>query len=348
MGLKSSAHICQRVTSAVVYMMKKSGYFLLNYLDDFAGAENPEESVKVFNLLGKVLENCGFEESEDKACFPSTVMTFLGVEFNTSDFTLYVTPDRVQEIEVLVQDWLLKSVATVRELQSLLGKLHFISGCVRPGRLFVSRLLTWLRSLPDDKGLHVIPMYVKKDLLWWCKFLKTYNGVSMMAIEDWSSPDEILESDATLTGCGGWFSERREFFHVEFPSFLLELDLHINQFELLAVMICIKLWSSHFVNKNILLKCDNQTTVSVLNSGSSKDSFLQKCLREILYYAARFNFEVKAVFFPGVENRTADLLSRWHMDSSFKNLFYDLSVVRSDVTHEKFVYTGLFEFTHDW
>ena len=171
MGLRSSAHICQRVTSAVVYMMKKSGYLLLNYLDDFAGAENPDESVKVFNLLGKMLENCGLDEYKDKACFPSTVMTFLGMEFNTSDLILYVTPERVQEIEVLVQDWLLKSAATVRELQSLLGKLHFISGCVRPGRLFVSRLLTWLRSLPDDKSLHVIPLYVKKDLLWWCKFL---------------------------------------------------------------------------------------------------------------------------------------------------------------------------------
>ena len=348
MGLRSSAHICQRVTSAVIYMMKKSGYLLLNYLDDFAGAERPDESIHVFDLLGKMLENCGLEESKDKACAPSTVMTFLGVEFNTSDFTLYVTPDRVQEIEVLVQDWLLKSTATVRELQSLLGKLHFISSCVRPGRLFVSRLLTWLRSLSDDNGLHVIPMYVKKDLLWWCKFLKTFNGVSMMSMEDWSRPDEILESDATLSGCGGWFPESREFFHVEFPSFLLELNLHINQCELLAVMICVKLWRSHFVNKKILLKCDNQTTVSVLNSGSSRDSFLQKCLREILYFAARFNFEVRAVYFPEIKNRTADLLSRWHMDVSFKNKFYDLSVVRSDITYEKFVYVGLFEFTHDW
>jgi hypothetical protein len=29
----------------------------------------------------------------------------------------------------------------------LLGKLHFVDTCVRPGRLFVSRLLNWLRSV---------------------------------------------------------------------------------------------------------------------------------------------------------------------------------------------------------
>ena len=219
MGLRSSAHICQRVTSAIIYMMKQSGHILLNYLDDFAGAETQNEAENVFVLLGRMLRNCGLEESTEKAVSPSTVMTFLGVEFNTDELTLSVTTERVEEILLLVQSWLDKVVATVRELQSLLGKLHFISGCVRPGRLFVSRLLTWLRSLADDKSQHEIPLYVRKDLLWWFCFLKTFNGVSMMSIEEWSQPDEILESDACLSGCGGWFSDRKEFFHVKFPSF---------------------------------------------------------------------------------------------------------------------------------
>ncbi|CAC5380591.1 unnamed protein product [Mytilus coruscus] len=84
MGLRSSAHICQRVTSSVVYMMKQSGYLLLNYLDDFAGAEKSEDANFVFDLLGRLLDSCGLEESVEKASSPSTVMTFLGVEFNTS------------------------------------------------------------------------------------------------------------------------------------------------------------------------------------------------------------------------------------------------------------------------
>ncbi|CAG2212071.1 unnamed protein product [Mytilus edulis] len=41
----------------------------------------------------------------------------------------------------------------------------------------------------------------RKDLFWWYHFLKSDNGVSMMALDDWSQPDEILETDATLSGC---------------------------------------------------------------------------------------------------------------------------------------------------
>ncbi|CAG2232772.1 unnamed protein product [Mytilus edulis] len=331
MGLRSSAHICQRVTSSVVYMMKQSGYLLLNYLDDFAGAEKSEDANVVFDLLGRLLDSCGLEESVEKASSPSTVMTFLGVKFDTSELTISVTTERVEEILLLVKTWLNLLVATVKQLQSLLGKLHFVSNCVRPGRLFVSRLLTWLRSLPDDKCDHIIPLYIRKDLFWWYHFLKSYNGVSMMALEDWSQPDEILETDATLSGCGGWFLEKREFFHVQFPSFLMDLNLHINQFELIALMICVKVWSVHFVNRKILVRCDNQSTVLVLNSGCTRDAYMQCCLREILFYAAKYNFEIKAVHFPGVENRTADILSRWHSDSRFEDLFYELPVVRLDL-----------------
>ncbi|VDI32613.1 Hypothetical predicted protein [Mytilus galloprovincialis] len=175
MGLRSSAHICQRVTSSVVYMMKQSGYLLLNYLDDFAGAEKSEDANVVFDLLGRHLDSCGLEESVEKASSPCTVMTFLGVKFDTSELTISVTTERVEEILLLVKTWL---------------------------NLLVSRLLTWLRSLPDDKCGHIIPLYIRKDLFWWYHFLKSYNGVSMMALEDWSQPDEILETDATLSGCG--------------------------------------------------------------------------------------------------------------------------------------------------
>ncbi|CAC5416547.1 unnamed protein product [Mytilus coruscus] len=283
MGLRSSAHICQIVTSSVVYMMKQSGYLLLNYLDDFARAEKSEDANFVFDLLGRLLDSCGLEESVEKASSPSTVMTFLGVEFNTSELTISVTTERVEEILLLVKTWLNKQVATVKHLQSLLGKLHFVSGS-----FFVSKLL---RSLPDYKGDHTIPLYIRQDLLRWYHFLKFYNGVSMMALEDWSQPDEILETDATLSGCG--------------------------------------VWSVHFVNRKILVKCDNQSTVMVLNSGCTRDAYMQ-CCREILFYAAKYNFEIKAIHFPGVENRTADILSRWQSDPRFEDLFYELPVIRME------------------
>jgi hypothetical protein len=47
---------------------------------------------------GCVLKSSGLEESVEKACSPSTIMTFVGVSFNSVELTLSVTSARVSEI----------------------------------------------------------------------------------------------------------------------------------------------------------------------------------------------------------------------------------------------------------
>ncbi len=39
MGLRSAAPICQQLTNAVTYIYNKQGWSVVNYLDDFGGAE---------------------------------------------------------------------------------------------------------------------------------------------------------------------------------------------------------------------------------------------------------------------------------------------------------------------
>ena len=81
---------------------------ILNYLDDLAGADAPDLVLKAYEELGNVLLSCGLEESKEKACPPSTCMTFIGVLFNSEDLTLSVTPERVQVLLDLLQLWLQK------------------------------------------------------------------------------------------------------------------------------------------------------------------------------------------------------------------------------------------------
>ena len=110
--------------------------------------------------------------------------------------TLSITKERLDEISSLVEDWLIRSKCTLKELQSLLGKLHFVNTCVRPGRLFVSRLLTWLKTFGGQNVSNV-----KLDLVWWSKFLIIYNGVSMMFLKDFSTPDCILSCLLDVADC---------------------------------------------------------------------------------------------------------------------------------------------------
>ena len=160
-------------------------------------------------------------------------MIFLGVLFDSEKLTLEVTAERILEISLLVESWFRKKKASLKELQSLLGKLHFVSACVRPGRIFVSRLLNWLRSaFPCNNTRNgnwisrKIPSHVLKDLKWWHFYLQTYNGITMMSTNEWSNTDEHCSCDACLEGWCAISSD--QYFHAVFPSFIQDLHLHIN------------------------------------------------------------------------------------------------------------------------
>ena len=147
MGLRRAAFICQRVTSALAYIFEeRTGLSIINYLDDFAGGAKPTQALAAYTALAQVFLDAGFEESQPKALAPSTHMPFVGVLFNSVSLTLEITPDRLSEILDIVHVWLRKPVARRKEVQSLLGKLNFIASCVKPGRIFICRLLGFLKE----------------------------------------------------------------------------------------------------------------------------------------------------------------------------------------------------------
>ena len=278
--------------------------------------------MKAYDELGNLLNSCGLEESEDKATPPSTKMVFIGVLFNTTDMTLSVTPERVQEILDLVEIWLYKPVATLKELQSLSGKLSFVASCVQSSRVFIARLLNWLRQIQGQKSALPIPSFIYKDLVWWKLFLAEYNGISMMLTEEWSQPDEVFSCDACPTGCGSLMGFT--YFHEIFPLKISEKQLHINSLELLTVVVAVKVWGRSLKGKKVLILCDNMSSCNLINKGLSRDKFHHSCLREICYTAAVNEFVVRALHTKGTDNRAADILARWHLNNKSQELFNDL------------------------
>ncbi|XP_067655879.1 uncharacterized protein [Haliotis asinina] len=232
MGLRSAAYICQRVINAVAYIAKSENVDVVNYLDDFGGCDKPQVADTAFRKLGDVIQKCGLEEAWDKACAPTTNMIFLGSQFNTGDHTLTIDAERLREIHDLTASWLEQTHTTLREAQSLLGKLNFVASCVRPGRIFLGRLIGWIKTLPES-GSHDIIRSAKLDIQWWNIFLSLYNGTSMMALEEWSHPDAVLATDACLHGCGTWFDG--QYFHRAFPKCVQERQYSISVLELLTI-----------------------------------------------------------------------------------------------------------------
>ena len=291
MGLRSACQACQRVTSGVKYAFQMLGYKLVNYIDDFAGVARPEVAQEAFECLGQLLYTLGLEESVSKAESPSTCMLFLGIMFDSEACTLSIDDSRLLEITELVTLWLEKSCATRRELQSLLGKLNYVAACVRPGRVFISRILELLRGCTGD-GVTLSGSF-RKDLLWWKCFLPLFNGVRMMPFQEWSAPDEYLTSVvfgrryAVLLGC--------RMCSGTIPLFINGTRISHKAVEVLVLMAILKKWPEDLRNKRLKVVCGLQSTVDAVNLGRSKDSFVQSCLREIAFMAAQHEFEIRVV-----------------------------------------------------
>ena len=347
MGLRTSARACQRTAEGLAYIFqcRNPDAEVVPYQDDIGGADTWDQAWAHYNDWGRMLELCNIQESPSKACPPSTSMVFLGILCDTVRMVLEVPEDKVTKILCLLDIWLSKEAATLKETQSLAGKLAWMSALVVAGRVFLSRIFAYIRSLPV-KGSVAIHQEVRKDIAWWRTFLSEFNGVSMMLTEDWSDPDQVFETDACLSGIGGWDPISGNYFHKVLPDVVASMNLHISEIELLAICIALKAWGRHFARKKIIVNCDNEASVEVLNSGRCRNTFMQKCLREIAFHAARFSCQIRARWIQGISNRYADALSRWHLSPKYADEFFSYTSGRQ-VT-EVFIYDGLFEFSNDW
>ena len=103
---------------------------------NLAPTQSPSTTTSNFQALGDLLTSLGLQEYSEKSCSPSPVMICLGVQLDTKNFTLSVSSERLCELETLLHRWLTKRTATKSALQSLVGKLVFVSKCVRQSRVY--------------------------------------------------------------------------------------------------------------------------------------------------------------------------------------------------------------------
>ena len=342
MGHRAAPYIAQRVSTALKFIHQQKGYIVFNYIDDFLGVDDMSIIHESFQEFADMLSRVGCREAESKAEPPNYIMEFLGVLFNSLMGTMSITDARLHEIGELVVDWLDKLTCTRNELEQLIGKLQFVSSCVRPARIFICRLLTFLCGM--NRGVqYTIPLEVRRDLLWWRWFLPEYNGKSVMWMEQFPVPDAIISTDASLRGIGGTF-EQSMYFRLTLPP--RWRNVNIAFIEMLAVCVALKVWGQRLRGKHIVIYSDNQSVVSVINSGAAKNLFLQACSREIMWLAAKGSFEIKAAYINTKCNVIPDLLSRWPMGGGLRRKFLE---IRKDMGLRRTkIPLGSLQFSHDW
>ena len=62
--------------------------------------------------------------------------------------TVEIEPSRLMDITNELQNLATRKYTTRNELESLIGKLQFISNCVKSARVFITRMLDNLKQMP--------------------------------------------------------------------------------------------------------------------------------------------------------------------------------------------------------
>ena len=238
-------------------------------------------------------------------------MTIMGVSVDIITRTLSIPAEKMREIVDACHEAYLKKDISKRDLQSLLGRLLYISKIIKPARGFLNRLLEGLRSMGNSSSLH-INEDLRKDMLWFRTFCDSFNGHTTFA--NWAGHHNVeVHIDASLRGLGAVWDQA--FYSVSLPTYV-QHQKRIVVFEMVNILIALKTWVNLWVNKRVLVWCDNRAVVDIMGKNKTKDRELGAILREILMNQAINNIQLQVKHVRGESNPVADALSRVHMSKS--------------------------------
>ena len=92
-----------------------------------------------------------------------------------------------------------------------------------------------------------------------------------------------------------------------------EQGISIEWQELFPIVVACSIWHLFLAGKRLQFWCDNQSVVSIINSGHSKVPRIMELVRKLVLLSRQHNFLVRARHVPGVSNEVADALSRFQM-----------------------------------
>ena len=316
-GLRSSPFIFNSFADALLWCLSNQLAIdrIIHYLDDFflchvsfdACQTDMQRLIALFNHLGVPL-------APDKVCGPSTCITFLGIEIDSTAHTIRLPADKLSALLDLLSVWEDKHSCTKRELLALIGHLSFAAKVVKPGRLFLRRLIH-ASTLASQLHHHIhLSRDTKEDITWWLSFLPSWNGITYIQDRPISSNDLHLFTDASALGLGGvfgdqWFSIPTSAFHCIpwFPQADEVFD--INFWELLALFVAFLTWEHLFRDTQVTIHTDNEPLVYIWSRGS-RNARTMRLIRALFLRSARANANLLLVHIPGHYNTLADYLSR--------------------------------------
>ena len=315
-GCATSCAIFEKFSTFLEFCAKKAAgkNEVIHYLDDFCGGNLSMQEAEVFlKCILALFDTLGVPVAPEKIEGPSTTIKFLGLLVDTINMEVRLPADKVLDLKSLIRQFTAKKrglKVSLREIQSLIGKLNFACRAIVPGRAFIRRLIDATRHAKKPHHKIRITAAMKDDLNVWDQFLSKFNGRSVMFDEAWIDSDSMdLYTDAAGgIGFGAYFQGR--WAHGLWPEDWLVDSPDITFKELLPIAVALCLWSEDMTNKKIIFHCDNEAVVHIVNKQSSRSPPSMSLMRMIVLSCLSNNVLFKAIHVPGRHNKIADALSR--------------------------------------
>ena len=123
--------IFECITNFIRFILAKQGIRIFNYIDDIYACCHKDVAQRAFEALTLVIQQVGLPINPAKVFPPTTSLPIMGIEVDVNARTFSIPIDKLDEIWNLCNEMFLRDRLTKRELQTLLGKLLYISRCVK-------------------------------------------------------------------------------------------------------------------------------------------------------------------------------------------------------------------------
>jgi len=315
MGASISCSIFEAISSALEWIAvnKLNIRFPTHILDDFLFANHAYSSCeRDLVAFSNMCQEVGVPLSEEKTYYPDTTMSFLGIELDTRLMEARLPIDKLQKCKETIQEFLLRSSVSLKQVQSLVGLLNHVCQVVVPGRAFLRRLIDLTRNRTYKTGPIHINSGVRLDLQMWGHFLDTFNGKSFF-VDDQFTTDSTLNLYTDAAGSLGYGAVYgTEWLYGAWPQALHSTNITILEFY--PIVLAFHIWGKEWANQSILLHTDNLALVHIINKQTSRNPRIMPLVRRFVLISLRRNIRCRAEHIPGTHNTMADCLSRLQVE----------------------------------
>ena len=196
-GARKSAYHFNNITQSVRRMMRRRGYKIVVFMDDFLIAEKDFATCfAAYNTLINLLRSLGFSLNYKKLVDPTQSLVYLGVHIDTCAGFMSLDSDKTASLINLLQETLKRTRLSKKQLQSLAGKLAWASHVTPWGKTHTCALFRQLSML--KKLSHKVKISVfRDDINWWQNCLKRGNHCRRL----WDNrPIIYISTDASRPG----------------------------------------------------------------------------------------------------------------------------------------------------